>query len=75
MLQWERFIFIIEQEEKMKEWVLFILFILAGAGMLGAGIFYWRKERDDLDSVKIYRTVTIIGAVIVLLSLVLKFLV
>ena len=46
----------------MKEWILFILFILVGAGMLGAGIFYWRKEKDDLDSVNIYRTISIVGA-------------
>lgn len=43
--------------------------------MLGAGIFYWRKEKDDLDSVKIYRTISIVGALLVLLSLVLKFLI
>ena len=59
----------------MKEWILFILFILVGAGMLGAGIFYWRKEKDDLDSVKIYRTISIVGAILVLLSLVLKILI
>lgn len=59
----------------MKEWILFILFILVGAGMFGAGIFYWRKEKDDLDSVKIYRTISIVGALLVLLSLVLKFLI
>jgi hypothetical protein len=57
----------------MKEWLLFILFILVGSGMLGAGIFYWKNEKDDPDSVKIYRTISIIGAVLILLSLVFKF--
>ena len=48
----------------MKEWLLFSLFLIVGMGMLIAGILYMHKEKNDLDSVKIYRVVTIIGIVL-----------
>jgi F0F1-type ATP synthase membrane subunit c/vacuolar-type H+-ATPase subunit K len=46
----------------MKEWLLFALMLAVGIAMLAAGIFYLRKEKDDPESVKIYRVVAIIGA-------------
>lgn len=48
----------------MKEWLLFALLLIVGLGMLIAGIIYMRKEKDDPESVKIYRIVSIIGAVL-----------
>ena len=48
----------------MKELFLFILFLTVGAGVLIAGIVYMLKERHDLESVKIYRVMSVIGAVI-----------
>ncbi len=45
----------------MKEWLLAGLFLIVGLGMLIAGIVYTRRERDDPESVKIYRVVCIIG--------------
>ncbi|TCL53731.1 hypothetical protein EDD76_1274 [Kineothrix alysoides] len=47
----------------MKEWALFGLFLFVGIGMLVSGIVYMRKEKDDTESVKIYRVVSIIGVV------------
>jgi F0F1-type ATP synthase membrane subunit c/vacuolar-type H+-ATPase subunit K len=52
------------EEMSMKEWLLFALFLIVGLGMLIAGIFYMRKEKNDADSVRIYRVVSIIGAVL-----------
>lgn len=43
-----------------------IIGLLIGIAMTGAGIYYWVKEKHDRSSVKIYRTVTVIGAVIVI---------
>lgn len=57
----------------MKEWVLFALFLIVGLGMMIAGIVYLRKEKDDPDSVKIYRVVSIIGAVLAIVSVLIKF--
>lgn len=57
----------------MKEWLLFALFLIVGAGMLSAGIVYLRKEKDDPDSVKIYRVVSIVGSVLVAVALLTKF--
>ncbi|HWQ74023.1 MAG TPA: hypothetical protein VN441_01795 [Syntrophomonas sp.] len=48
----------------MKEWLLFGLFLFVGLGMLITGIVYWCKEKNDPESVKIYRVVSIIGAVV-----------
>lgn len=57
----------------MKDWLLFALFLIVGAGMLAAGIFYLKKEKEDPDSVKIYRVVSILGGVLVAASLFTKF--
>lgn len=56
----------------MKEWLLFGLFLIVGLGMLIAGIGYMRKEKHDAESVKIYRVVAIIGAVLTVGSILLK---
>ncbi|WP_349945418.1 hypothetical protein ABFV83_16645 [Lacrimispora sp. BS-2] len=48
----------------MKELFLFVLFLTVGIGVLVAGIVYMLKEKHDLESVKIYRVMSIIGAVI-----------
>ncbi|GLC81036.1 hypothetical protein [Lacrimispora brassicae] len=57
----------------MKEWLLFILFILVGSGMLSAGLVYRHKEKNDPESVKIYNAVSIIGVVLTAAALLMKF--
>lgn len=57
----------------MKEWILFALFLIVGLGLLVTGISYMRKEKDDLESVKIYRVISIIGAVLSAASVLYKF--
>ncbi len=52
---------------------MFALFLIAGLGMLIAGIVYLYKEKDDPDSVKIYRVISIIGAVLLIASILVKF--
>ena len=56
----------------MKEWLLFALFLIVGVGMLIAGVVYMRKEKDDPDSVKIYRTMAAIGGIIAVVSVICK---
>ena len=50
----------------MNAWLLFALFLVIGLGMLIVGLYYMRKEKKDPDSVKFYRIVTILGALITL---------
>ncbi|SHN70396.1 hypothetical protein [Desulfitobacterium chlororespirans] len=57
----------------MSEWLFFILFILVGLGMLCNGILYMRKEKNDPESVKIYRVVAILGAVMAAVAIAFKF--
>lgn len=57
----------------MNAWILFVLFLFVGIGMLIAGILYERKEKDDPESVKIYRAIAIIGAVLSIGAALLKF--
>jgi putative Mn2+ efflux pump MntP len=52
------------EENEVKEWVIFGLFLIVGVGMLIAGLFYMNKEKKDSESVKIYRIVSIIGVII-----------
>ena len=54
----------------MKEWLLFALFLVVGIGMLMAGIVYMRKEKSDLESVKIYRVVSSIGAIFIVAAVI-----
>ena len=48
----------------MQSAIFSILGLLIGLAVAGAGIYYWQKEKHDQESVKIYRTITVIGAVI-----------
>ncbi|ROR25826.1 hypothetical protein EDD66_10935 [Mobilisporobacter senegalensis] len=57
----------------MKDWMFFILFIIVGLGMLGVGFYYMHKEKDDPESVKIYRVFSIIGAVLTIAAILMKF--
>lgn len=57
----------------MKEWIIFSLFMIVGIGMLSAGVFYTRKEKEDPESVKIYRFVTIIGGLLAVFAVLVKF--
>lgn len=57
----------------MSGWLLFVLFLVVGLGMLVSGIVYLCKEKDDPDSVKIYRVISIIGAVLAVASVLVKF--
>jgi len=54
----------------MKEWLLVALFLVVGIGMLMAGIVYMRKEKSDLESVKIYRVVSSIGAIFIVAAVI-----
>ena len=56
------------EEKIVKELILFALFLTVGIGVLIAGIVYMRKDKHDLESVKIYRVISIIGAVITVSS-------
>lgn len=57
----------------MKEWLLFALFLIVGLGMLLSGIVYMVKEKDDAESVKLYRVVSVIGAAMTAASVGVKF--
>lgn len=59
----------------MKSWLLFILFLIAGLGMLFAGIVYLHKEKNDPESVKIYGAMSFIGAVLTIAAVVVKFII
>ena len=48
----------------MQSIIMTILGLLVGVAIAGAGIFYLIKEKKDKDSVKIYRTISLIGAAI-----------
>lgn len=58
----------------MKAWILFALFIIVGLGMFITGIIYMKKEKNDIESVRIYRNISIIGVVLAVGSVVAKFL-
>lgn len=57
----------------MKEWLLFGLFLAVGLGMLVEGIFYMRNEKNDPESVKIYKIIAAIGAVLSVAAIIVKF--
>jgi len=48
----------------MTKWFLFALFLIVGLGMLVVGIVYMRREKQDAESVRIYRAAAIIGALL-----------
>lgn len=58
----------------MKAWILFGLFVIVGLGMLIAGIMYMKKEKNDIQSVSVYRNISVIGVVVLVVSIVVKFL-
>ena len=51
--------------------VIKIIAAVIGALILGAGLYYLIKEKNDKESKKIYTITSVIGAVIVVVSLVL----
>ncbi len=57
----------------MKEWLLFGLFLAVGLGMLVEGIFYMRNKKNDPESVKIYKIIAAIGAVLSVAAIIVKF--
>lgn len=50
----------------MKNILLLALGIILGVGLTIAGGYYTHKERHDKESVKIYRTILILGVIIAL---------
>ena len=50
-----------------------IIGLLIGILVLGAGIYYTGKEKNDPESRKIYRIASVIGAVIAVLCAILLF--
>lgn len=48
----------------MQSAIFSILRLLIGLAVAGAGVYYWKKETNDQESVKIYRTITVIEAII-----------
>ncbi|ULQ58712.1 hypothetical protein K7I13_09110 [Brucepastera parasyntrophica] len=59
----------------MKEWLLFCMFLIAGIGLLIAGIMFMRKDKGDRESMKIYSTFAVIGGIITAGAIVYRFLV
>lgn len=57
----------------MKEWLIFILFILVGLGMLCTGLIYIYKEKNDPESIKIYGIISIVGAILAIIAVLIKF--
>lgn len=54
-------------------WILFALFCIVGLGLLGGGLYYWVKEKADAESVKLYRIISVIGALLIVGALLFKF--
>lgn len=57
----------------MTQWFLFGMLLVVGLGMVVAGILYMRKERDNPQSVKMYRTIAIAGVILTIGALIYKF--
>ncbi len=53
----------------MKEWLIFFMFFIAGLGMLITGISNMIKEKNDAESVKIYRWFSIVGGVVLVIAI------
>ena len=58
----------------MSGWILFALFLVVGIGMLLAGIVYMNREKSDPESVKVYRSIALIGLAITAAAIAWKFL-
>lgn len=52
----------------------FILFLVTGAGMFFAGIYYLVKEKEDKRAAKAYKIVSFIGVCLVAAAFSVKFL-
>lgn len=59
----------------MKEWLVFGLLSLVGLMLCIAGIFYTRQDKQDIEAVKIYRIVTFIGVLMVVVAIVYRMLI
>lgn len=46
-----------------------IIGIIIGAAVLGAGIYYLVKEKNDAESKKIYSVVSVLGALLTMVML------
>ncbi len=57
----------------MSGWLLFALFIIVGLGMFYAGAAKLRKEKEDPESVKIYGVISIIGVILAVAAILMKF--
>ncbi len=57
----------------MSGWLLFALFIIVGLGMFYAGAANLRKEKEDPESVKIYGVISIIGVILAVAAILMKF--
>ena len=53
--------------------VIGIIGIIIGLLVLGAGIYYLVKEKNDPESRKIYRIVSVVGAIVAVVAAVILF--
>ena len=53
--------------------IIKIIGLIIGVFVLGMGIFYLVKEKDDKESRKIYTIISVIGAVVAIVSAILLF--
>lgn len=53
--------------------VIGIIGIIIGLLVLGAGIYYLVKEKNDLESKKIYSIVSAVGAVVTIVAAIILF--
>ena len=53
--------------------VISIIGIIIGLLVLGAGIFYLIKEKNDPESKKIYTIISVVGAVIAIVAAIILF--
>ena len=49
--------------------IMKVIGLLIGILILGAGVFYLMKEKEDAESRKIYTITSVVGAVIVLICI------
>ncbi len=52
------------EETLVKEVLLFILFVILGLSLTISGIYYMKKEKEDIEARKIYRLFSIIGVLL-----------
>jgi len=54
----------------MGDYLIFALFLIVGAGMLGGGLYYKFKDKDDSG---LYNKISAVGAVLAIVAVVFKF--